>query len=101
MACPVSGAKTDALRKPGLFRRRRMTTLRDTCVRIPATPVVGVRESRLTSASKYPVGRKARWTILLHLTVLLTFLLPVRAETSDDRIPFGPLDEVDMEQLIK
>ena len=37
----------------------------------------------------------------LALSAILALALPVRAQNSDDRVPFGPLDEVDMDQLIK
>ena len=37
----------------------------------------------------------------LALSAILALALPVKAQTSEDRVPFGPLDEVDMDQLIK
>jgi hypothetical protein len=37
----------------------------------------------------------------LALSAILALALPVRAQNSDNRVPFGPLDEVDMDQLIK
>ena len=37
----------------------------------------------------------------LALSAVLALALPVKAQTSEDRVPFGPLDEVDMDQLIK
>jgi len=48
-------------------------------------------------------GRMVGAPVLLNviLAVLLTSVLPVQAQVSDGSIPFGPLDEVDMDQLIK
>jgi hypothetical protein len=37
----------------------------------------------------------------LALSAVLALALPVKAQTSEDRVPFGPLDEVDIDQLIK
>jgi hypothetical protein len=37
----------------------------------------------------------------LALSAILALALPVKAQTSEDRVPFGPLDEVDIDQLIK
>ena len=37
----------------------------------------------------------------LALSAILALALSAKAQTSDDRVPFGPLDEVDMDQLIK
>ena len=35
------------------------------------------------------------------LSAVLAFAVSAKAQTADDRVPFGPLDEVDMDQLIK
>ena len=35
------------------------------------------------------------------LSAILALAVSAKAQTSDDRVPFGPLDEVDMDQLIK
>ena len=47
--------------------------------------------------------RPTRWPMIMNLALsaILALALPVRAQNSDDRVPFGPLDEVDMDQLIK
>ena len=37
----------------------------------------------------------------LALSAILALALPLKAQTSEGRVPFGPLDEVDMDQLIK
>jgi len=44
-----------------------------------------------------------RWPLItgLALSAILTFALPIQAQYLDDRVPFGPLDEVDIDQLIK
>lgn len=40
-------------------------------------------------------------TMTLAMGVAMIFALPVNAQSSNDRVPFGPLDEVDMDQFIK
>ena len=35
------------------------------------------------------------------LSAILALALPVKAQTSEEHVPFGPLDEVDIDQLIK
>ncbi|HZJ38477.1 MAG TPA: hypothetical protein VFD18_04835 [Chthoniobacterales bacterium] len=51
---------------------------------------------------KRPIQARLRTLITIGATfAALTFCLPVRAQYLDDRVPFGPLDEVDIDQLIK
>jgi hypothetical protein len=45
--------------------------------------------------------RPTRWATMIILVVISIPVLPIRAQYADDRVPFGPLDEVDMDQLIK
>src|SRR5204862_5077096 len=52
------------------------------------------------------IARKCRPTrgpmiMNLALAAILALALPVKAQNPNDGIPFGPLDEVDMDQLIK
>ncbi len=52
------------------------------------------------------IARKCRPTrgpmiMNLALAAILSLALPVKAQNPNDGIPFGPLDEVDMDQLIK
>src|SRR5207237_7393088 len=67
------------------------------------TPRCGVRERQSTAAFGDRLPGLARWTILLNLIMaaLLILLSSARAQISDGSVPFGPLDEVDMDQLIK
>lgn len=48
-------------------------------------------------------SRSTRREVMMNLAlaVILALALPVQAQNPDDRVPFGPLDEVDMDQLIK
>src|ERR1041384_7267271 len=105
MACSFAGTKSDPLGKPRLFRRRRMTMLWNILGRTVGTAsrLGWIRELRLTSTSRYRSPRRIRRTILLNLILaaVLTSVSPVQAQVSDGSIPFGPLDEVDMDQLIK
>lgn len=51
---------------------------------------------------KRPIRARLRTLITIGATLaVLTFCLPVSAQYLDDRVPFGPLDEVDIDQLIK
>ena len=45
--------------------------------------------------------RKSLRTFLFTLVTVFVISLPAEAQTSSEQIPFGPLTEVDMDQLIK
>jgi hypothetical protein len=48
-------------------------------------------------------SHRRRWSMIMSLALpaILALAISAKAQTSDDRVPFGPLDEVDMDQLIK
>src|SRR3954462_12543189 len=71
MDCAFARTKTDSLGGPGLFRLRRM---------------------RVQISSLFRLG--------LCFT-LLCLAAGIHAQNSSEKIPFGPLTEVDMDQLIK